>query len=76
MGKRAGMRHKSKDYYLGEMTAGTSICVPMPEHVKKSLMAVSKDKKLSMARFTLQLILDKLSEEDSQLKEWWESVRL
>jgi len=39
-------------------------------------MAVSKDKELSMARFTLQLILDKLSEEDSQLKEWWESVRL
>jgi hypothetical protein len=68
------MRYKSKDYYLGEYTAGTAICVPMPEHIKRSLKSVSSAEGISMARFSLQLIIEKLAEKDDRVKEWQNSI--
>jgi hypothetical protein len=71
---KKSVRYKSKDYYLGEYTAGTAICVPMPEHIKESLKSVSSAEGISMARFSLQLIIEKLAEKDDRVKEWQNSI--
>jgi len=46
----------------------------MPEHIKESLKSVSSAEGISMARFSLQLIIEKLAEKDDRVKKWQNSI--